>query len=687
MTKVESVETLLSPSLRVSRPVAACSRCRGAKIKCDGKLPACSACERSGKASTCSGANDEFAKGRERSYVAALEGASERLQRRIAQLKSATDLTPFSPAGISTTRPTISTHQSASQSSASSKRANRKEASDMDDLVGDFGFLSVNATSRDFHGFTSTMSFARLLLSVSLVQELPKTVTIALPPRHIALVSIQHYLDFMFVLMPFFSEMDLLSSLSAVYNDSVRSVKPSDHWFVHMVLAITAAMSSKSQGDNDYRRSVGHAAAAFEHADSVLHPGAISGVQAILLLLEYSLLMPEYFRCWDLIGMASRVMVDLGLHVDPSSEAKIAKDALDMRRRVFASVYILDRYISLAYGRAFSFTDDSPDVSLPFTSKSTDPRQASSNELFLRSLQPSQYLLEVRHIHSRFHQASNFSSKAPWAEHIAAAETASAINNIYSWSASIPASLSTQHITFFRLESLYSQILVLLPSYRIPLGNQSYSNKRMLFELTIEYTDQIQPVTQNPSQAAFMSFIDIIRVNTIGRHFREALWSDFDDLISAKGKSSATSSPEISYAQLHLQSHQMSTPLERCTRAIRCLHNIINILDYARRLWGMSSMREKFEQESAVLLGKLANKQQQWSELPTLPASNTPRHQVPTMQDSLHSTNNATLQPYPPLFRSQSQEYPVQQPRLYGLPQGSQPRRSYEFMGGSRGQG
>lgn len=30
---------LETPLLRVSRPVAACSRCRGAKIKCDGKLP------------------------------------------------------------------------------------------------------------------------------------------------------------------------------------------------------------------------------------------------------------------------------------------------------------------------------------------------------------------------------------------------------------------------------------------------------------------------------------------------------------------------------------------------------------------------------------------------------------------------------------------------------------------------
>ena len=39
MAKPESTEALLNPSLRVSRPVAACARCRSAKIKCDGKLP------------------------------------------------------------------------------------------------------------------------------------------------------------------------------------------------------------------------------------------------------------------------------------------------------------------------------------------------------------------------------------------------------------------------------------------------------------------------------------------------------------------------------------------------------------------------------------------------------------------------------------------------------------------------
>src|ERR1700741_205503 len=75
------------PVLKVSRPVAACLRCRTAKIKCDGKLPACSACEKAGKGNTCSGATDEFAKGKERSYVASLEGYCEKLEKRLAELR------------------------------------------------------------------------------------------------------------------------------------------------------------------------------------------------------------------------------------------------------------------------------------------------------------------------------------------------------------------------------------------------------------------------------------------------------------------------------------------------------------------------------------------------------------------------------------------------------------------------
>lgn len=135
-----NASVLDNPLLKVSRAVAACSRCRKAKIRCDGKLPACSACERTGKAGTCSGANDEFAKGKERSYVASLEGYCEKLESQIATLQ-------HHQKSLHAHSPGMAQESSITSNAGSLSQTHRQEVSDIDDLVGDFGFLSVGLTA------------------------------------------------------------------------------------------------------------------------------------------------------------------------------------------------------------------------------------------------------------------------------------------------------------------------------------------------------------------------------------------------------------------------------------------------------------------------------------------------------------------------------------------------------------
>ena len=130
-----TVSRFETPLLRVSRPVSACQRCRAAKVKCDGKLPACTACERVGRSAECSSASDLFAKGKERSYVASLETRVEKLEKQLVQAKARKASTSASGAQL----------QLPSESRVSprveSSGAQRKEASDVNDLVADFGFL------------------------------------------------------------------------------------------------------------------------------------------------------------------------------------------------------------------------------------------------------------------------------------------------------------------------------------------------------------------------------------------------------------------------------------------------------------------------------------------------------------------------------------------------------------------
>lgn len=331
-----------NPLLKVSRPVAACSRCRTAKIKCDGKLPACSACEKVGKASSCSGASDEFAKGKERSYVASLESYCEKLEKKIAQLRNRQS--SLSVEGNGVVREMSITSNS---SDGPVGLAHSREVSDIDDLVGDFGFLSVNATSRDFQGITSKTTFANLLLSVATVGYPPPRTPNPLPARHEATPLVQYYFDNVFVQLPFFVETSFWTSVDAVYQSGGRFAKPFDHWTVRMVLAIASASISYQNNDKSHQRALALVAEALIYAEEVFRPGSITCIQAILLLAQYALADPGRFRSWYLVGMAVRVAIDLGLHQDPPAEVMMNPGRLDIRRRVFHCLYCLDRWVPI----------------------------------------------------------------------------------------------------------------------------------------------------------------------------------------------------------------------------------------------------------------------------------------------------------------------------------------------------
>lgn len=140
---------LATPLLKVSRPVAACSRCRAAKIKCDGKLPACSACEKTGKSAECASANDNFARGKERSYVSTLETRIEKLERRLREAQqrkssvvsmSDVDITKLAAANVAASQSPDKSIQKSSKE-RSQRAAQWQEARDMDELVSDFGYL------------------------------------------------------------------------------------------------------------------------------------------------------------------------------------------------------------------------------------------------------------------------------------------------------------------------------------------------------------------------------------------------------------------------------------------------------------------------------------------------------------------------------------------------------------------
>ena len=335
----------LNPLLKVSRPVSACSRCRAAKVKCDGKLPACTACEKAGRENECSAANDQFARGKERSYVAALELRIEKLERRLQYAKNRKASLGVQEPDLSALVQQVDRRDSMAHIRAAihRKAARNRENSDVNSLMSDFGFLSVDANTRDFEPSASNMTFARLVLTATVNDSLPDPTQVELPPRQTAQALIQFYLTHIYSLYPFFSETALLTIMNDLYHQDDRVIKDSDLWLFHMVLAIGSTAQSRVLHDEHYRNGVSFVRKAIEFADRALASGYVTQIQSLLLLTQYSMLDPAHFDSWHLIGFTTRAVADLGLHQDPPVSTTSDTSALDMRRKIFHCVYSLDR--------------------------------------------------------------------------------------------------------------------------------------------------------------------------------------------------------------------------------------------------------------------------------------------------------------------------------------------------------
>ena len=187
------------------------------------------------------------------------------------------------------------------------------------------------------------MSYARLILAASQREPLPGGLRKELPPRYAAMSIIHHYINRIHVMVPVLDEASFWASVDNVYNPDPRKASPFDHWTIRLVLAIGTAAQSQQRGDTQYSDAIGHICAAIAYAEHVLHPGSIWSIQAMLLLVMYAMLDPNHFDSWTLIGAASRATVDLGMHQDPSKTANTPRAKLELRRRVFYCVYVLDR--------------------------------------------------------------------------------------------------------------------------------------------------------------------------------------------------------------------------------------------------------------------------------------------------------------------------------------------------------
>ncbi|KAK8015528.1 hypothetical protein PG991_008416 [Apiospora marii] len=105
--------------------------------------------------------------------------------------------------------------------------------------------------------------------------------------------------------------------------------------------------------------------AALQHIFAARESRTTQNIEAMALLVLYHLRSPSSFGIWYMIGLAMRTSIDLGLHMRRNEDKLDSQGEIQMRRRLFWSVYALERTIAISMGRPFSIPDRQIDVQLP----------------------------------------------------------------------------------------------------------------------------------------------------------------------------------------------------------------------------------------------------------------------------------------------------------------------------------
>ncbi|OQV09720.1 Fungal specific transcription factor domain-containing protein [Cladophialophora immunda] len=193
--------------------------------------------------------------------------------------------------------------------------------------------------------------------------EMAKTV---LPAEPLGRSLLAAYLSHDHLAFPYLHPKKLINTLTSMYaEEKYYESHPVEAFSLDMIFAIATVQVHRFSW-----QSLPDAETYHERAISklgiVLESGGLVALQTIMLLCQYRMLSVSYSTSaslWHLLGMATRLGIELGLHreaiyrvpvgLSPTNEDHV-KQELGIKRRCFWSLFQMDRIVSNTLGRPVS---------------------------------------------------------------------------------------------------------------------------------------------------------------------------------------------------------------------------------------------------------------------------------------------------------------------------------------------
>lgn len=335
-----------APAARNKRVSTACDFCRKRKKKCDFRYPNCSACTRARVRCTIPPPGSQVAS------ASVPRDQLENLQKRVQWLEDVVRR----KSGISVSELETGTsidgerdqdwwHQVPAMIATGSKSMpNPASSGDSSTVVGT-ELPNIGEIFRD-----------------QLEHRRPSVARPSVTPRVLRLASLEEaervageYFDSMGYQYPFMSRPDFLDHLQQIYTGGAPSPEVHNAYHIVMAVALLIGSADPSRATEFYHASQETLPLALQNED-------LTAVQTLLSLALYTLFATSGPSIWHILGTAMRLATSLGLH-KARSYPSVAEE--EMAKRVFWSLYNLDRLIASTLGRPLGIADEDISVTLP----------------------------------------------------------------------------------------------------------------------------------------------------------------------------------------------------------------------------------------------------------------------------------------------------------------------------------
>lgn len=355
---VHSSSSSISRSKRVS---TACDFCRKRKKKCDFRYPNCSACTRAGVRCTIPPPGPQVAS------ASVPRDQLENLQKRVKWLEDVVRRkTGVAVAELSTGAAVVDSEGDPDfwfqvpSLLANNSHNHAPSASSPD---GSTGGSSVGAPSSETQGFGTQLPNVGEIFRDQLEHRRPSVARpVTKSPRILRLSSLEEterianrYFDSMGYQYPFLYRSEFMTNLQRIWSGWTPPPEVHNSYHITIAIALQIGAPDGNQPADFYRVSQETLATALQNED-------LNAVRALLSLALYTMFATVGPSVWHVLGSCMRLATSLGLHKARPAASLIEEE---MGKRVFWSLYNLDRLIAVTLGRPLGIADEDITVGLP----------------------------------------------------------------------------------------------------------------------------------------------------------------------------------------------------------------------------------------------------------------------------------------------------------------------------------